>query len=83
MYASGIFAWAAVVAAPMQKLWELYQLQLTCNSDRTEFKAVQNDCLVSLWPFSVRNKGPGFAPLRARYGRIPSMGHTSVLVAPK
>ena len=83
MYASGIFASAAVVAAPMRKLWELYQLQLTCNSDRTEFNAVQKICLVRPWPFSVRNRGPGCVPLRARYGRIPSMGHTFVLVAPK
>ena len=83
MYASGIFALAAVVAAPMRKLWELYQLQLTCNSDRTEFNAVQKICLVRPWPFSVRNRGPGCVPLCARYGGIPSMGHTFVLVAPK
>jgi len=83
MYASSIFAFAAVVAAPMWKLWELYKLQLTCNSDRTEFKAVQNNFLVSPWLVSVRNRGPGCAPLHARYGKTPSMGHTFVLVALK
>ena len=38
MCISGMFALAAVVAAPIRKLWELYQSQLICNLVRTDFK---------------------------------------------
>ena len=66
---------AAVVGAPILKLWPLYRDISNPMGDRTLRTKVTNVCLVRALPLQKRSKGPGSFPLMTRYCSTAATGH--------
>ena len=66
---------AAVVGAPILKLWPLYRDISNPMGDRTLRTKVTNVCLVRALPLQKRSKGPGSFLLMTRYCSTAATGH--------
>ena len=83
LVASGMPCWAAVVAAPAQKLWpesEPWQIPMLCKVSRSMFT---KRTLASCFPSLKWNRWPAAFPRTDKYAIIAVIGHRLLWVRPR
>ena len=77
-----MWAWAAEVAAPMQKLCVLKHLVSWWSLDSMESSNAEKAWRVNPLPSCVMKSDPALLPRAAKYDSMPDIGNMALSVAP-